>query len=490
MAKIRLDTVTNDAALKRLNKELAKSDKELEEISKTARGAARQAQKFAELADPTKKLNREYATLARQVKAGRVSMEDAQVVAGKYQNRLDRISGSHKNAFGQTAVASIAGMATSFFSLSAIASAYLGTLSSIQEKQKAIAAAQVAGLAPRAKLVQLAGGSVAKRKSLFSASDKTFAEGFVPSREASDALTFELDSADRLADRQFFSRMALVDDSAALARSAGLIASGFEGGDKVGTSQDIVSKVIAGALPATGVSPADIAEGAATTAASAKGFGFSDEETIAAVSRIAQQTGSGSEAGTRLRRLLSALTRQGLADKMQGQSLSSVVSHVGGMGMSKAELTKYLGSVEAVQAYDILSNEAAFATRLQEVETAQQTGLAQQTVRNALQDDVIRGGVMARVGRARNALSQEQQGVAQNRQEWFEQTVQGEMRAQGASEANIDWWAWGEQTRAYYSGPRDFEKTHGMTADDEIKMLLQEGNDIMRGATQQIGRQE
>ena len=139
-----------------------------------------------------------------------------------------------------------------------------------------------------------------------------------------------MESAGRLSDRKFFSRLSAVDDSATLAKSAGLIATGFEGGDDVGSSKDIISKVIAGALPATGVSPSQVAEGVAVSAANAKAFDFEDEELIGAVSRVAQVTGSGEQAGTRVRRLLAALARKGLADDLKGQGLDAVISNVQG----------------------------------------------------------------------------------------------------------------------------------------------------------------
>lgn len=489
MALVKIGTSTDTRAIERLNKEYAKGVNELENLAKASRGVTGQKRKWEEMADPVKKVDRQFANLALNVKKFGLSEEDAAKAAERLQRRLDRVHDSGKRSFGSEAIMSLTQYAAGFFSIGAAAAALLSTLTKIRDVQREAAAAQEANVPARAKLVQLAGGDAAKRKQLNAAADAIFREGFVDSRDAAQALTFELESAGRLGDRAFFSRLALIDDAPALAKSAGLIAAGFQGGDSVGSSQDIVSKAIAGALPATGVSPVDIAEGSATAAASAKSFGLTDEELIAGVSRIAQTTGSGSEAGTRMRRLLSALARQGVADKMSGQGLQAIIGSVSGQNMSTEELTKYLGSVEAVQAYDILRDSAGFGQRLSEIQAAQSGNLAGQTIENALQDESIRTSIFARRGRARNVLTKEQMAADESRAQYVIDTQEARRREAGQWEADIGWERWMSEQRRGWGGNEAFLRDYyNMSGDDEIKMLLRESNDIAR--QNQSGRQE
>ena len=248
-------------------------------------------------------------------------------------------------------------------------------------------------------LVQLAGGDQRLRDQLFAASDQVFTSGTVSSREQADRLVFELQSAGRLGDIDFFTQLAAIDDAALLAKSANLIATGF-GEAEAGGSSDIISKAIAAALPATGVSPSDIAEGVAKAAPSATAFGLSDEELFAAVSRVAELTGSGSEAGSRVSRLLGSATRQGLADQLRGQGIGAIIEAIGSANTTEAELIKFLGSREASQAFGVLRDVQALGGRFQEIRAAQAGGLAGATIDNALGSDRVRATIAARAASA------------------------------------------------------------------------------------------
>lgn len=492
MAVIPLSTTADVRAAEKLNKTLAKTDDQLEQIVKSGRGAAGAAERLARQADPLKRLESQVAKVELATRKQGLATRDADVLLQKYTRSAVRAQQANEGSFGQAALARVTSYAAGLVSLSSVASALLGVLSKIRDAQKAVAEAQIAGTAPSAKLVQLAGGDPKLRKTLEQAADVTFAEGFVTNRDAAKALTFELGSSGTLGDRAFFSRLALIDDAALLAKQAGLIRSGFAGGDEVGSSQEIISKAIAAALPATGVSPSDIAEGVATAASFAKGFEFSDEELTAAVSRTAEVVGSGSEAGNRVRRLLAALTREGLADKLKGQSLESVISHVQGLGLSQEEQVKFLGSVEASQAYDILTDRGALQKRIAEIEEAQSGGLADATIRNALGDNRTRAGIFARRGRARNLLSQDDQAVAQNEFEgWMELWAEKSRRA-GESETDIAINRWVYEKQAEFLGPEAVTNNRfGRTGGTEmIEYLLKEQTDILRQQGASSGRQE
>lgn len=309
-----------------------------------------------------------------------------------------------------------------------------GVLRSIREEAEQFADQQLETATVAGKLVQLAGDDPMKRDALSAASDKIFAEGFVRSRNDAINLAYELDSAGRLGDREFFSRLSTIDDAAGLAKSTGLISSGFSGGDDVGSSAEIISKAIAGALPATGVSSANIAEGVAIASASAKAFDLSDEELFAAISRVAQVTGSGSQAGTRINQLLSSLTRQGFADRLRGQGVFSVLDAVGAEATTSEELVKLLGSDEAVKAFDVLKDQGALRARLGEIQSAQTNLLAERTIDNALGIPLVRAAVTRRRGEAADILSRDETSTATNLSIGRERSAEAARRDAGTSE--------------------------------------------------------
>ena len=373
----------------------------------------------------------------------------------KLKNLAPDYSDLKKESAGAFNVSRITAWGAGVVSVTGLASKLHSQLVSIREEQEASATALNATLPTAGALVQLAGADATKRDKLFSASDTTFSEGFVQSREDAERLIFELESAGRLGDRRFFSRLSVVDDAAKLAKSAGLISTGFEGGDDVGSSKDIISKAIAGALPATGVSPSQIAEGVAISAANAKAFDFDDEELIGAVSRVAQVTGSGEQAGSRMRRLLAALARKGLADDLKGQGLDAVIANVQGRGLSEQEMIKFLGSVEAQQAFSILADREALSKRVGEIRQAQSSGLATRTIDNALGARRIRSGVLARAGTAAEALSRDEQAIATNAAVSEENFRAAERRNRGDSELSIGWSRWGSETARAWFGAGD-----------------------------------
>lgn len=482
MPTLRLDADAKKGvkAFQDLEKAIDQAEKSLDETTRSAKQLDAAARRISENANPQERYNRKMKELADLVARGKVSIEDARVQAAKYGSQLDKVSDSGRAAFNP---AMLFEFAKGFAAPTAAATAMLQILKDARAEQQAIAQAQLTESQTRGALVQLAGGDAAKRQRLFAAADKTFGEGFVQDRNAANQLTFELDSAGRLGDRAFFSRLALIDDAAVLAKSSGLISSGFEGGDAVGSSQAIVSKAIAGALPATGVSPAQIAEGVALASGMAKSFGLSDEETFASVSRIAQVTGSGREAGNRLRSMLSSLSRQGVADQLKGQGIGAIVGSVSSQGFSEEQLTKYLGSSEAAQAYAVLSDSGALQKRIGEIADAQANNLANQTILNAIQDRNLGAGVFRRRGIAGRVLVQEEDAIAQNLGEADRDfAFQFDRQRFGAERAYMN-----DKVRGALSvfGPSDGEYALQMLVDE-----TRQTNDILRSQSGATTRQE
>lgn len=368
--------------------------RKLEEAKKSLDGTKVSEERLGRIRD---KLHGEYL---RDLEREDAALED---VSGG----LREVEDEGTQAFG---VGKLTAFAGGLLSVSAVGSKVVAVITQIRDEADAAAEAlgEIAGSSGN--LAQLAGGDEKLLDKLFASSDEVFASGFVRTREEADKLIFELQSAGRLGDIDFFSSLAVIDNAAALAKSANLIATGF-GASETGGSQDIISKAIAAALPATGVTPSDIASGVARAAGSAKGFGLSDEELFAAVSRVAEVTGSGAEAGTLVNQLLQSGTRQGLADQLQGQGLASVIRQIGSQNTTQQGLVKFLGSSEALRAFDVLRDIGSFRERASEIETSQAEGLAKQAINNALRTDRVGSSVALRSGEAQNTISQDDNAV-------------------------------------------------------------------------------
>lgn len=353
---------------------------------------------------------------------------------GGIDDKLDDVGKANRKAFGTKA---ISGFKKAGGGLLATLTALAAAAREIRQEIEQAADAQLDTGVSAGQLVQLAGGDPVKRDKLLKSANATFVDGFVENQQQAYQLTRELASAEKLDERRFFSRLSLIDDSAAIAKAVGLVETGFAGGDDTGTSADVVSKFIAGALPATGVSPSQIAEGTATAAGSAKSFGLTDEELIAAISRVAQVRGSGSEAGSQVRQFFTGLTRQGLADELAGQGLPAILDAVAERATTEKELVEFLGSVEAKGAFEVLIDRRALLGRLAEVLDAQESQLANRTIRNAMGSDLITAGVDRRSGEAQRVLSRDSQAIEQNRYLAERGVVEAELRNRGFSEFEI-----------------------------------------------------
>ncbi|WP_425397485.1 hypothetical protein [Aeoliella sp.] len=465
-------------AVRDLNTALDTSEKSFKDNAKAADAMSRAAERIVKQTEGAQaRYNRKLEETNKLLKQGALSQEQAARATAYYRRKLQEAGNASEGAFGSAMITKMGAMAGGVAALHRAWSLAVELVREYRAEVEASAQKQVTGVNAKAKLVQLAGADTKKREQLFRSSDLTFIEGFIASEEASQRLTFELDSGGVLKDRAFFSKLSLIDDAATLAKSTALTRAGFAGGDDVGTSRELVSKAIAGALPATGVSPAQIAEGVSTVAPLAKKFGLSDEDVHAGVSRIAQTLGSGTEAGNAMRRLLSALARQGVADDLQGQGLEGVINFVKEQELSKAGLTKYLGSVEAAGAYDVLSDTDAFRTRLSEINAAQQNNLAGQTIRNAVEDPEIAAAIYRRRGEAVKELSARPQGIRENLSEGQQALDRGLGRTEGVPEWLMATGDFVLDTYQHWYGPNvDFRSRRGASPD----ALLQEQNENLR----------
>lgn len=354
MARIELKTDADTRGAKRLNKELEKTDKELEEIGKTARGTARQAQKLAEMADPTKKLNREYAILAKHVKAGRVSMEDAEKIAGKYQRRMDRLGDSSKQAVGPGMLANITSMAGGYLSVASAVGFVTKALTEMEQRAQAAADATFAGLGSIGELQQISGSPDEFLKNLGFARSLV-ARGIFPEIGQAADTTFSLSSAGfsdeekaylaTLAENKLVRSEGLTEFGGALRKSQSLFPAGI-------SVQDITDKVLATSA-ATQANATQTALATSQFGAASANLGYSGDASLAGLVLIEEKAKNIDEAATQMANLLDAIDKGGLSTGTFAGTIDAIQARIdGGEGAFGI-----LGNKRAVKGFRALSSQ-------------------------------------------------------------------------------------------------------------------------------------
>jgi hypothetical protein len=269
--------------------------------------------------------------------------------------------------------------------------------------QKAITATKAGG-----GLAQLAGGDPAKLRQLLDASRESFRGGGYETLDEAHRLTFEIESGGILRDRAFLARLqaASVEDAAQVARDTSLVAAAF-GREEAGFTEQLVSKGIAAATPATGANLADVLQGVAFASATAKELGISDEEVFALVSQISEVTGSGIKAGTQANSLFRSFVRKGYVDE-RSKSLEELLAELLGKNFKPSKLIEELGRQEAGQAFSIAKDIPAFRQRLAEIREAESSNLAGRVIESALAQPEIgtRRSVLAHKANAQLELTE------------------------------------------------------------------------------------
>lgn len=354
MARIKLETTADVRGAQRLNKELEKSEKQLEEITKTARGTARQAQKIAEQADPTKRLNREYANLAKHVKAGRVSLQDAEVVAGKLQRRMDRLNTSSVAAVGPKMLGKVTSLIAGYVSLN---SAIQLTVGLMREQAQLVSQAAErsqqtrGGVAPLAQLAATQGKTQAEREQILldlEAEAKSFAaSGAAPDVGAAGRDVFGLVSAGLNRSDRDFARDVQASGALQNVADAGRAFASLQatlGAAAPKTFEDFLDQ----AIQASAIAPAQAPEiplAASRAAGSAAAIGIGPEFLNAATAYLAKATGDATQGGTQLAQFLKGIESEGLAadPSLRGLSGVELVRELASRNLDRAGLEGLLG---------------------------------------------------------------------------------------------------------------------------------------------------
>lgn len=327
----------------------------------------------------------------------------------------------------------VAAFSSSILSINAVASAVA------EVRQNARDAADELQQNSRAlgEMLQLAGDDAAMGKKLIGMSNTTFREGYVQNQDQAHRLVTELKSTDQLGDRGFYSKLAVIDDPVAAAKSVGLIKEVYRGGDPVGNAQAIYSKQLAAAGPAIGVSGSEMAAAVAEASVPAQAFKLTDEEVTAMVSRVAQVTGKGPESGQVVRAFLTTLIREGMADRMKGQGVEPIIDAINQMGLDDSSMVDFFGNDYAYKAFSQLKDKDALKKRIEMIKRAENTGFATKTAEMAMSFEQVAGPVRERAGKAAVSTSRTQKGTRTLTAQGIQDQRIGTMEREGYSDFSI-----------------------------------------------------
>lgn len=182
------------------------------------------------------------------------------------------------------------------------------------------------------------------------------AQGAADSIDAAAKMLFAMRSAGaEQGDIAAFAKMSkfgVVSDAAGMARSASALQTAL-GKDQAGTFADIVGR----ALTASKYTPAtaeQLVQGAAKAGSFARTQGVGAESLLAGTAILSSAKGSAEEGGSRL----AALLRQtSLNKQFRGQDLPDLIDSIAAKKLSPERLKKLLGDSEAIDAFQILSQQ-------------------------------------------------------------------------------------------------------------------------------------
>lgn len=173
-------------------------------------------------------------------------------------------------------------------------------------------------------------------------------------------------------------------------------------GKKEAGSIDQVSQKVFAAAGTMQTDFAKAAESATLFGSEAAALGFSDEEALAAFVAIEQRSPGPEEAATRLRSLLTQITKDGLAEKTLKETLAKLAARIR-KGEKAIDIT---GEIRAAAGLNILAGEGGYQTFLDQEKslTAAQNSDLIGTSRYAANDPEMRAGIARQ--RAAGKLSQ------------------------------------------------------------------------------------
>ncbi|TWT31155.1 hypothetical protein KOR34_45310 [Posidoniimonas corsicana] len=350
-----LKTDSDVRGIKRFNTELGKTDKELDEITKGFKGAAGQARKLAEQAEPMKRVTRQMATLAKHVKAGRLSMEDAEKLAGKYQRQLDRVSTSGQKAVGPGMAGNITSLVGGYVSLAGAVGTVTKALTEMEQQAQEAADATFAGLGSIGELQQISNGDPKQFQKNLGFARSLVARGVFSEIGAASDATFSLGSAGfsdaekeflaSLAEKKIVKSEGLVGFGGALRKAQGLY------GGKVGV-EGTTDRILATSA-ATQANATQTALATSQFAAASQELGFSGDAALAGLVLVEEKAKNIDEAATQMANLLDAIDQRKLGKGTFKETIAGIQAQVD----AGAGAFDVLGNKRAVKGFRAISSQ-------------------------------------------------------------------------------------------------------------------------------------
>lgn len=320
MAKLPIEAETRGAAkaVADLNKVLGKTEEELAAITKGGTKAERAARRFAEQADPTRKYERQLASVATAVKKGGLELSDAEKVAKKYGERLDRATMSGKKAFGAEAIGSVTRMVSGVASVSAAVGFLVEQWKAVEVAANRSASAAFDSLTAAGELQQISANPQQFQENIAYGRELIERGVFAPDQRSQAFQTsFSLGSAGfsledkralaKLAERKQIAPEDLVRFGGAIRKVQNL----FGGPEAISVSEAADKTLVAAG--STQQSAVETATATTQFSAASNTLEFDGNKTLAGLVLIEKEAKNLDEASTQLGNLLDVIDKEGLS---------------------------------------------------------------------------------------------------------------------------------------------------------------------------------
>lgn len=235
-----------------------------------------------------------------------------------------------------------------------------------------------------------------------------FASGAAQSMAEANQAVFDLSNAGALGDLKLFSdlqRSGLVANAGEFAKQANQLQTTL--GDQAGNFPQLLAKSFVAAAP-TKATPEQLIAAASRSGQSAATLGIQTPELLAATGVMVNAKGI-EEGGSRLASLLAKLTT---LEGVEGSTLQERIASIDRMGMSPAELKKFIGDETSVEAIGILSNRRTDVAAQSQAIAAASPDLLARRIADNLSVREIAVGAEAQRQENLSQLSQQGRGVA------------------------------------------------------------------------------
>lgn len=397
MARLRFETDLG-TSLKASADLSAAYDKVGDQLGKAAGEAKRLELAAKRIVDqnltPQERYNQKIEKMAQAVKAGKLSMDDAERTAGRLRQRLDEVNNKGKETFGTVALQRIGAYTAGLFGVSQMVGKIVEGFRAVEAESQAAADAIFQNLGSFGELQQVSSTpqdfaqNVARareivRSGIVPAGQQGQAADIVFAMVSAGYTEAEKDLIQRLGEQKFVKPEGLLGLAEGLQKYRRLFGEG-----EAGTLSEVANKVVQASSTAQASVPETL-KAILESGASAKALGIGDEAAVAAFLAVEAQSASADLAATKFRSFLDQVNKRGL---FKGD-IPSTVAAIQEREARGENLFKILGETRAVQAFQDISGQSDFmAQQLRTVTTAPQRDLIGTQSRLLETDPILRAG--------------------------------------------------------------------------------------------------